>query len=45
MSYGPLVYAKQHPGKITIQNGIREKEALEYAKEAKVKNYYPDNLI
>lgn len=44
-SYNPIKYciadyAKAHPDKITIEQGIREKEALELVEIAKQKKYY-----
>ncbi|OGK23139.1 hypothetical protein A3A46_01220 [Candidatus Roizmanbacteria bacterium RIFCSPLOWO2_01_FULL_37_13] len=45
LKYTPLDYLKNHPGKITIKNGIREKEVLELVKIAKKNKYYPDNLF
>ena len=45
LKYTPLDYLKNHPGKITIKNGIREKEVLELVKSAKKNKYYPDNLF
>lgn len=45
MNYSPLIYAKNHPGKIEIVNGLREKEGLDLVKIAKEKKYYPDNLL
>lgn len=43
-SYNPINYtiadyAKSHPGKIAIEPGIREKEALQLVKIAESKNY------
>ncbi len=45
LRYTPLDYLKNHPGKITIQNGIEEKRALELVSKAKDSHYYPDNLL
>jgi tRNA(Arg) A34 adenosine deaminase TadA len=44
IKYNPLDYKKNHPKEITINNGLREKEALKLVSEAKDKKYYPDNL-
>jgi tRNA(Arg) A34 adenosine deaminase TadA len=33
--YSPLVYAGDHPGEITIRNGIRESEVLEIVNKTK----------
>lgn len=45
LKYTPLDYAKHHPGKLTIQHGLREKEAMKLTKIAKEKKFYPDNLM
>ena len=39
MNYHVADYAKDHPGKITIQSGIQETEALQLVKEAEEKGY------
>lgn len=44
LSYNPMVYAKKHKD-ITIENGIREKEALKFVEIAIKNRYYPDNLV
>lgn len=44
VKYTPLDYSKSHPGKITIQHGLRENEGLALAELSKIKQYYPDNL-
>lgn len=44
MKYSVLDYQKNHPDKITVQNGLREKEPLKLVNEAQRKKYYPDNI-
>lgn len=39
ISYRPTDYQKNNPGKITIQDGVREKEALALVAVAKKKGY------
>lgn len=45
LNYNPLSYLKDHPKEITIENGIRETEALKLVEESKRKKLYPDNLL
>ena len=45
LRYTPLDYLENHPGKITIQNGIEEKKALGRVSQAKDGKYYPDNRL
>lgn len=44
LRYAPLDYSKNHPGEITIQNGLREHDALQLVAKAKSARLYPDNL-
>ncbi len=44
MNYTPLDYAKKHSD-ISIENGIREQEALMYVEIATANKFYPNNLI
>jgi tRNA(Arg) A34 adenosine deaminase TadA len=45
INYNPIIYAQNHPGKIIIKNGLREKEGLQLVKISKEKQLYPDNLL
>lgn len=45
INYNPLSYLNAHPNEITIENGIREEEALKLVEESKQKKLYPDNLL